>query len=196
VIVSDDCGWDIVAGHSDFSLCRNTFTRASFIKRHRTNCSEYYWQPSDEGQSGTAVYISVSIQSLFGLGLRIVKAVRSKLRHTTVGRSPLDYWSDRRTDLYLTTHNTHNRQTSTSQHTTLTTDRPLPHSTQHSQQTDLYLTTHNTHNTQHSQQTDIHAPAAFEPAIPASERPQILALNGAMTGIGLFEADKGENLIQ
>ena len=34
------------------------------------------------------------------------------LRHTTVGRTPLDEWSARRTDLYQTTHNTHNRQTS------------------------------------------------------------------------------------
>ena len=32
-------------------------------------------------------------------------------RRTTVGGSPLDEWSARRTDLYLTTHNTHNRQT-------------------------------------------------------------------------------------
>ena len=30
----------------------------------------------------------------------------------TVGRTPLDEWSARRRDLYLTTHNTHNRQTS------------------------------------------------------------------------------------
>ena len=34
------------------------------------------------------------------------------LRHTTLGRTPLDEWSARRTDLYLTSHNTHNRQTS------------------------------------------------------------------------------------
>ena len=34
------------------------------------------------------------------------------LRHTTVGRTPLDEWSALRRDLYLTTHNTHNRQTS------------------------------------------------------------------------------------
>jgi len=34
------------------------------------------------------------------------------LRHTTVGRTPLDEWSARRRDLYLTTHNIHNRQTS------------------------------------------------------------------------------------
>ena len=33
-------------------------------------------------------------------------------RHTAVGRTPLDEWSARRRDLYLTTHNTHNRQTS------------------------------------------------------------------------------------
>ena len=32
-------------------------------------------------------------------------------RHTTVGRTPLDEWSARRRDLYLTTHNSHNRQT-------------------------------------------------------------------------------------
>ena len=33
-------------------------------------------------------------------------------RRTTFGRTPLDKWSARRRDLYLTTHNTHNRQTS------------------------------------------------------------------------------------
>ena len=33
-------------------------------------------------------------------------------RHTTVGRTPLDEWSACRRDLYLTTHNTYNRQTS------------------------------------------------------------------------------------
>jgi len=33
-------------------------------------------------------------------------------RRTTGGRTPLDEWSARRRDLYLTTHNTHNRQTS------------------------------------------------------------------------------------
>jgi hypothetical protein len=33
-------------------------------------------------------------------------------RRTTVGRTPLDEWSARRRDLYLRTHNTHNRQIS------------------------------------------------------------------------------------
>ena len=36
------------------------------------------------------------------------------LRHTTLSRTPLDEWSARRRDLYLTTHNTHNRQISMS----------------------------------------------------------------------------------
>jgi len=35
-------------------------------------------------------------------------------RRTTVGRTPLNEWSARRRHLYLTTHNTHNRQTSMS----------------------------------------------------------------------------------
>jgi len=34
------------------------------------------------------------------------------LRHTTLSRTPLDEWSARRGDLYLTTHNTHKRQKS------------------------------------------------------------------------------------
>jgi hypothetical protein len=33
-------------------------------------------------------------------------------RHTTLGRTPVDEWSARRRDLYPTTHNPHNRQTS------------------------------------------------------------------------------------
>jgi hypothetical protein len=33
-------------------------------------------------------------------------------RHTTLGRTSLNAWSFRRRDLYLTTHNTHKRQTS------------------------------------------------------------------------------------
>ena len=41
-----------------------------------------------------------------------VLSPHSTLRHTTVGRTPLDEWSARRIDLYLTTHNTHNRETS------------------------------------------------------------------------------------
>jgi hypothetical protein len=33
------------------------------------------------------------------------------VKHTTLGRTPMDYSSARRTDIYLTTHSTHKRQT-------------------------------------------------------------------------------------
>ena len=45
---------------------------------------------------------------------------------------------------------------------------------------DLYPTTHNTHNRQISMQA-----VGFEPTIPASERPQIYALDRAATGTGV-----------
>jgi len=46
-------------------------------------------------------------------GLLILEVSRSHTkRGTTVGRTPLDEWWARRRDLYFTTHNTHNRQTS------------------------------------------------------------------------------------
>jgi len=49
-------------------------------------------------------------------------------RHTTVGRTSLHEWSARRSTLYLTTHNTHNRQTSMppvgSEHTISGGERP------------------------------------------------------------------------
>jgi hypothetical protein len=40
------------------------------------------------------------------------EASRSHFRHTTLGRTPLDEGPPRRRDLYLTTHNTHKRETS------------------------------------------------------------------------------------
>ena len=50
---------------------------------------------------------------IVGYGLLILEVFRDHTqRRTTVGRTPLDEWSARRRDLYLTTHNTHNRQTS------------------------------------------------------------------------------------
>jgi hypothetical protein len=44
--------------------------------------------------------------------LFILTCLRNVFRRATFGRIPLDKWSARRRDLYLTTHNTHNRQTS------------------------------------------------------------------------------------
>jgi len=60
------------------------------------------------------------------------------LRHTTLSKTPLDEWSARRRDLYLTKYHAHKRQTTT-------------------------------------------PPEEFEPAIPASERLQIHALDAPYT---------------
>jgi hypothetical protein len=52
-------------------------------------------------------------------------------RHTTVGRTPLDQGPARRRDLYLTTHNPHNRQISMTpvgfEPTILVSERPKTH---------------------------------------------------------------------
>jgi hypothetical protein len=49
-----------------------------------------------------------------GLWLQHYLGVTITHRHNTFGRTPLDEGSARSRDLYLTTHNTHNRQTSMS----------------------------------------------------------------------------------
>jgi len=52
------------------------------------------------------IYIYIYMEHLFLMFLDHTQ------RRTTVGRTPLDEWSARRRDLYLTTHDTHNRQIS------------------------------------------------------------------------------------
>jgi hypothetical protein len=54
-------------------------------------------------------FFSMAQQPLVGQGL-IIEASQS--HSDTLGRTPLDEWSARRRDLYLTTHNTHKWQTS------------------------------------------------------------------------------------
>ena len=118
------------------------------------------------------------------------------LRYNNLSRTPLVEWSARLRDLYLTTHNTHNRQISTSQHTTLTTHRPLPHNTQHSQHTDLYLTTHNTHNrqtstSQHTTLTTDKHPCPGWDSNPRSQQTSGLytyALDRAATGTSTYKS--------
>ena len=52
------------------------------------------------------IYIYIYMERLFLMFLDHTQ------RRTTVGRTPPDEWSARRRDLYLTTHDTHNRQIS------------------------------------------------------------------------------------
>ena len=51
-------------------------------------------------------------QPLVAQGLIIEASQSITLRHSTLGTTPLDEWSARRKHLYLTTNNTHKRQTS------------------------------------------------------------------------------------
>jgi hypothetical protein len=51
-------------------------------------------------------------QPLRGLGLVILRRFTITDTHTAFGRTPLDEGPARRRDLYLTTQNTHKRQTS------------------------------------------------------------------------------------
>ena len=57
------------------------------------------------------LFFPVAQQPYSGLGRLIVEVFEITHRHTTLGRTPLDEGPARRRDLYLTTHNTHNRQT-------------------------------------------------------------------------------------
>jgi hypothetical protein len=51
-------------------------------------------------------------QPYMGLGLLVSSRFHDHtFRHTTLGRTPLDEGPARRRDLYLTSHNTHKRQT-------------------------------------------------------------------------------------
>jgi hypothetical protein len=62
---------------------------------------------------GTFFFLQWRKRPPVGQGLLIVEASHDHTQtHTTLGRTPLDEWSARRRDLYLTTHDTHNRQTS------------------------------------------------------------------------------------
>jgi len=54
---------------------------------------------------------SVALRAMASSFLRFLDHTQ---RRNTVGRTPLDKWSVLRRDLYLITHNTHNRQTSMS----------------------------------------------------------------------------------
>jgi hypothetical protein len=72
-------------------------------------------------------------QPYMGLGLLVSSRFHdhTHFRHTTLGRTPLDEGTARRRDLYLTTHNTHKRQTSMPsvgfETTILVSERPQTH---------------------------------------------------------------------
>ena len=58
------------------------------------------------------IYIYIYIYLFIYMELLFLMFLDHTQRRSTVGRTPLDEWSARRGDLYLTTHDTHNRQIS------------------------------------------------------------------------------------
>jgi hypothetical protein len=62
------------------------------------------------GKMGSAFFYGATAPS--GPAPQYYRGFTITLRHTTLGRTPLDEWSARRRDLYLTTHHTHKRHTS------------------------------------------------------------------------------------
>ena len=63
-----------------------------------------------DGMTSSSMAFTTHLRVLASSFLRF----RDHTGRITVGRTPLDEWSACRRDLYLTTHNTHNRQTSMS----------------------------------------------------------------------------------
>jgi hypothetical protein len=72
--------------------CRRTMSKFLRFKL----CSSIFWRNSPQ----------------WAMASSFKRLLHNTQWHTTVGRASLDEWSARRRDLYLTTHNTHNRQTS------------------------------------------------------------------------------------
>ena len=64
--------------------------------------------PPGATQPIVGVYFTALYRTLASSRTRLLDHTQ---RRATVGRAPLNEWSVRRGDLYLTTHNTHNRQT-------------------------------------------------------------------------------------
>ena len=101
------CGGDLVHGIATRALAaafiaQSTWTDISVTDSYTTN-REFFFS------FGAIAPQWASASSSF---TRIFWFLDHTQRLATVGRTPLDEWSARRRDLYLTTHNTHNRQIS------------------------------------------------------------------------------------
>ena len=75
--------------------------------------SVLYNSSSSSSPGATQPIVGVYIIALYrALASSHTRLLDHTQRRATVGRTPLNEWSVRRGDLYLTTHNTHNRKTS------------------------------------------------------------------------------------
>ena len=100
-ILNSDCfEWRKAAQRStpiQFDVSRNSHISVQCIAVNTVVCFFFWW-------------LCGPMRAMVSSFLRLLD--HHTQQRTTVGRTPLDEWSARRTDLFLTTHNTHNRQTS------------------------------------------------------------------------------------
>jgi hypothetical protein len=101
------------------TICAVIFFKLNLMKM-RGNCFVFSQYTKIYGSLKMLKFHALCIFSLWRCGATRVRASSflrfpdDTQRRATVGRTPLEKWSARRMDLYLTTHNTHNRQTSMS----------------------------------------------------------------------------------
>jgi hypothetical protein len=69
------------------------------------------WLETDNLKDVKSLYIFLLCSPARPMDSSSTRFLDQTQRRATVGRTHLDEWSDLRRDLYLTTHNTHNRQT-------------------------------------------------------------------------------------
>jgi len=90
-------GFGVYKWHSEFCSGTPVFTCHQFFHHFSViMCVHLPWRRNSPSGPGSPHYRGFMIT----------------LRHTTLGRTPLEEWSARRRNLCFTTHNTHNRQTS------------------------------------------------------------------------------------
>ena len=103
---------DAISSTASFTQIESLWRALSNINRNKImgkQCCSTRHPNIAEAQIGRFFFMALRPNA--GLGLYILEVSRSQ-RRITVGRTPLDEWSARRRDLYPTTHNTYNRQTS------------------------------------------------------------------------------------
>jgi hypothetical protein len=109
---------------------QQSFTAVTVFRRLLTAGAYIHFQCSSFGFSFPSGATAPS-----GTGPPHCRGFTITLRHTTLGRTPLGEWSARHRDLYLTTHNTHKRQTSMPLAVFETTipesERPQTHALEH-----------------------------------------------------------------
>ena len=109
---------DIYRGQDlDISMTSRVYCHITEILASPTYLGDYWSSQRDTRLLPILLFVCLFVwpnSPQWAMASSFTKFLDHTQRHTTVGRTPLDEWSARRIDLYLTTHNTWNRQSSMS----------------------------------------------------------------------------------